>query len=59
MRLYSHLASVFGFSLLATAAFAQAGGEKGPERIVWAAQKTPELVNTSNPGKGKDKLPKN
>ncbi|MCU1386613.1 MAG: hypothetical protein JWL71_5310, partial [Acidobacteria bacterium] len=25
-----------------TAAFAQAGGEKGPERIVWAAQKTPE-----------------
>jgi len=42
MRLRGQLASVFGFALLATAAFAQAGGEKGPERIVWAAQKVPE-----------------
>ncbi len=24
-----------------------------------SAQKSPELVNTSNPGKGKDKVPKN
>lgn len=36
------LVSVFGLALLATAAFAQAGGEKGPARVVWAAQKVPE-----------------
>jgi len=29
-------------TLAATAALAQAGGEKGPERIVWAAQPIPE-----------------
>jgi mannose-6-phosphate isomerase-like protein (cupin superfamily) len=31
-----------GLVLAATPVFAQAGGEKGPERIVWAAQKVPE-----------------
>ncbi len=30
----------------ATPAWAQAGGEKGPERIVWAAQKVPESPYT-------------
>ncbi|MBN9587553.1 MAG: hypothetical protein J0G99_00970 [Alphaproteobacteria bacterium] len=31
-----------GMMLAAAPALAQAGGEKGPERIVWAAQKVPE-----------------
>ncbi len=31
-----------GLALAPMAALAQAGGEKGPERIVWAAQKVPE-----------------
>ena len=31
-----------GLCVAAAPAFAQAGGEKGPERIVWAAQKVPE-----------------
>ncbi|HEY0265129.1 MAG TPA: hypothetical protein VGC16_00160 [Rhizomicrobium sp.] len=33
---------LLGLALVATGAVAQAGGEKGPERIVWAAQKVPE-----------------
>jgi mannose-6-phosphate isomerase-like protein (cupin superfamily) len=33
---------LLGLVLGASPLFAQAGGEKGPERIVWAAQKVPE-----------------
>ena len=33
---------LLGSVLAASPALAQAGGEKGPERIVWAAQKVPE-----------------
>ena len=35
-----------GLVLAASPAFAQAGGEKGPERVVWAAHKVPESPYT-------------
>ncbi|HTC84729.1 MAG TPA: cupin domain-containing protein [Rhizomicrobium sp.] len=37
---------LLGLALAAGPAFAQAGGEKGPERIVWAAHKVPESPYT-------------
>ena len=38
--------AAMAIALAATPVFAQAGGEKGPERIVWAAQKVPESPYT-------------
>jgi mannose-6-phosphate isomerase-like protein (cupin superfamily) len=42
MRFSLLVAIACSASLSLIPAFAQAGGEKGPERIVWAAQKVPE-----------------
>ncbi|HKQ10968.1 MAG TPA: hypothetical protein VJS85_07240 [Rhizomicrobium sp.] len=42
MRSLTSALAAMGLALAVTQALAQAGGEKGPERIVWAAQKVPE-----------------
>jgi hypothetical protein len=46
MRSLTSALAVLGLTLaaspVATSAWAQAAGEKGPERIVWAAHKTPD-----------------
>ena len=38
-----------GLVLAASPAFAQAGGEKGPERIVWAAHKDTPYTGVNKP----------
>jgi mannose-6-phosphate isomerase-like protein (cupin superfamily) len=42
MKSLTRLVLALGFTLAATQVFAQAGGDNGPARIVWAAQPIPE-----------------